>query len=275
MKATFLFPQIIGDGRVDIFLKWIFLAKQHGRNLQLKLDWSKVSFISPAGFAVLACLFDTLIEQKARIFSVHVPKKLREFPAVNHLIHPGRFSILPPATLQNFENGAILLAGRQNAIDPLFSERLHEKFSLRLSGDLIYAAVLTLNELMQNSVDHAASERYYLYAGLWGKEFHAGCLDMGITIPAKLEQKYIRNNDLEYLELALQKGTGTRRTRTGGFGLYYFFEFLKESGGKLTIVSRGAQIRRYFKTRKSQKNILKYRLPGTWCFARFPLEGSQ
>lgn len=272
---TLRLPQTIGDGRVDIFLKWIVLTKQHGSGLKLKLDWSKVSSISPAGFAILACLFDTFIEQKAQVSNIHVPKKLKEFPAVNHMIHLGRFSALPPATIQNYENSMSLLAGRHNAIDPLFSERLQEKFSPYLSEGLLYAAVLTLNELMQNSVDHATSERYYLYAGLWNNEFHTGCLDMGITIPAKLEQKYVCNNDLEYLELALQKGTGTRRMRTGGFGLYYFFEFLKESGGKLTIVSRGAQIRRYFKTRKSQKNILKYRLPGTWCFARFPLEGSQ
>lgn len=166
----------------------------------------------------------------------------------------------------------MILRGNREHLNIQFLEHVQEVFSGRISKDLFFACKLVTNELMQNSVDHSTSERYYLYAGVWKNEFHAGVLDMGATIPAKLEQKYACSNDVEYLEVALKYGTGTRRQRPGGFGLYYFSDFLKENNGKLTILSRRAQVRRYFKTRRSQKNLLKYPLAGTWCFARFPLE---
>ncbi len=222
--------------------------------------------------AILRLYIRSFIEQKSRVVNVNVPKPFKHLPVVQNLLHIKKYSELPPPTIHNLESGSMLLRGKTNAIDPSFVERVGEVFSTHLSEDLLYSSTLILNELMQNCVDHSTSERYYLYAGLWQSEFHVGLLDMGATVPAKLEQKYSCENDLEYLTMALKKGISTRRIRVGGFGLYYFFEFLKESGGKLTILSRGAQLRRYFKTRKSQKNILRYPLAGTWCFARFPLE---
>ena len=124
---------------------------------------------------------------------------------------------------------------------------------------------------MVNCIDHSTAERYYLYAGKEGREFHLGALDMGITIPAKLERKYSVKNDVELLEMSFEEGISTRRQRTGGFGLYQTFEHLKQNKGKLTMVSRNAQVRRYFNRRSVIKGPLKYTLDGTWCFARFLL----
>lgn len=272
MAILLKLPISIGDGRVDVFLKWLSLAKACANGAkEFVLDWSKVASISPAGFAILACLFDTFVEQENRVVNIRVPKRFKDLPVVHNLRHVKKYSALPPPALHNFESLTMLLRGETNAIDPAFIERIGEVFSAQLGEDLLYSCTLILNELMQNCVDHSTSERYYIYAGPWHSEFHVGLLDMGATVPAKLEQKYSCENDLKYLELALKKGTSTRRIRTGGFGLYYFFELLKGSGGKLTMISRGAQVRRYFRTRKSQKNILRYPLSGTWCFARFPL----
>lgn len=268
MFSSFVLPQTIDDGRMDLLLKILTLSKQWGSK-PIRFDWSKTHSVSPAGLGMLCCLWDTFIEQGNRINHTRIHKNLRGLMPVR--LSGQRFPMLPPPKTYNYEGETMLLRGLANAIDPLFVERVREKFCRILSDDLLYACALILNELMQNSVDHSSAERCYLYAGLWGREFHVGVLDMGVSIPAKMEQKYRCSSDLEYLELALKKGTGTRRIRAGGFGLYYFFEFLKECRGKLTLVSRGAQIRRYFRTRRSQKNMLKYTLNGTWCFARMPL----
>ena len=273
MSKLLKFPAVIGDGRIDIFLKLLSLAKTpSARKKTIRLDWSKSQEISPAGFAILSTLFDCLIEQKIEVKNINQSKKFRDIPVVQNFKNITSFAALPKPDIHNMETPTLVMRGADGKIEPLFSECLDNKFSGKLSDDLLYAGRLILNELMQNSVDHSTAERYYIYAGLWKKEFHIGLLDMGITIPAKLEQKYRCTDDLGYLELSLQKGSSTRRQRTGGFGLYYFFELIKENWGRLTLVSRHAQLRRYFKTRKSQKNILKYPLPGTWCFARFPLE---
>lgn len=274
MPSVISLPQCIDDGRIDLILKILGLSKQYGSK-PLRFRWSKTESISPAGLGILCCLSDTFIEQGNKVTHIRVSKKLKTLTPVHCLLASGRFRTLPAPDVYNYEDKTTILRGITNAIDSSFVERLQEKFSNFLSEDLLYASTLILNELMQNSVDHSSAERCYLYAGVWHKEFHVGVLDMGITIPAKMEQKYPCESDLDYLELALKKGTGTRRIRTGGFGLYYFFEFLKECNGKLTIVSRRAQIRRYFRTRRSQKNMLKYPLYGTWCFARMPLESGQ
>lgn len=274
MASLIALPQCIDDGRIDLILKILGLSKKQGSN-PLRFRWSKTESVSPAGLGILCCLLDTFIEQGNTVTHIKVGKKLKALTPVRHLLASGRLQTLPPPDTYNYEDETTILRGITNAIDPSFVERVQEKFFHLLSEDLRYASALILNELMQNSVDHSSAERCYLYAGLWHREFHVGVLDMGITIPAKMEQKYQCESDLDYLELALKKGTGTRRIRTGGFGLYYFFEFLKECHGKLTIVSRGAQIRRYFRTRRSQKNTLKYPLYGTWCFARMPLESDR
>jgi ABC-type transporter Mla MlaB component/anti-sigma regulatory factor (Ser/Thr protein kinase) len=271
MVKVFSLPMVIDDGRLD----WAISLLNESRSIsntreEIRLNWSSVKEISPAGMAILSCLFDTFLEQKNRIICVSVPKKFKQIPVVNNLTNIKNFDALPLPNIQNFENADLILKGNI-AIDVLFQERFKEKFAETLTDDLIYDCLLILNELMQNTCDHSTAERYYLYMGIWGNEFHAGVLDMGISIPAKMEQKYSSDDDIGYLKLALKEGTTTRRIRSGGVGLAYFFHYLKRNEGKLTILSRKAQVRRYFKTRRSQINLLKYPLYGSWCFARFPV----
>jgi ABC-type transporter Mla MlaB component/anti-sigma regulatory factor (Ser/Thr protein kinase) len=265
-------PVSIDDGRLD----WALHLLSESRNYRskhdvIRLNWKKVSEVSPAGHAILCCLFDTFIEQHNRIKNVAIPKQLRAIPVVANLKALDTFKRLPSPGVQNVETPTLLLRGHIT-LDVLFREAFEAKFATLLSPDLLYDCLLVLNELMQNTVDHSTAERYYLYAGLWKGEFHAGVLDMGATIPAKMEQKYTCTDDLAYLSLALKEGFGTRRQRPGGIGLSYFFNYLKKHSGKLTLISRGAQVRRYFNTRRSQSNPVKYPLRGTWCFARFALE---
>ncbi|PIU55542.1 MAG: hypothetical protein COS89_07110 [Deltaproteobacteria bacterium CG07_land_8_20_14_0_80_38_7] len=271
MNLKIILPAIISDGRLDTILGLLSAVRDDSFKTHLILDWSNVKEISPAGFAILACVFDSLVEQGCTVTSKKIKKELKEIPVIKNFIHINEFKNLPPPNIHSFENNKIILRGNTTLVDIFFQEYVKNKFSFILSDDLIYSVNLISNELMQNSVDHSTSERYYIYAGLWKNEFHVGVLDMGVTIPAKLKQKYKCENDLEYLELSLQEGIGTRRQRPGGLGLSYFFDYLKEHKGRLTILSRGAQIRKYFNTRRSQKNLLKYPLYGTWCFSRFNL----
>jgi len=266
-------PQEIGDGRIDTLLK-VFseLKKFSSEKHKIQLNWSKVKRISPAGWAILACLFDAAVEKKQVLDNIFVHKEFKNFPVIQNLLQISNFKKLPSPDVHDFSSSNTLLKGKMTSIDSLFMEQVRSECGKDLPEDLDFDCELIFNELMQNSVDHANAERYYLYAGLWLDEFHIGVLDMGITIPAKLEQKYTCPNDVAYLELALKSGISTRRQRPGGYGLSHTFDLLKENKGRLTLMSRNAQIRRYFKTRKTQRGPLKYRLNGTWCFVRFPLD---
>ena len=273
MGIVITLPRIIDDGRLDSILLLLDESKRLGNtDEEIIIDWSKTLAISPAGYAILGCVFDSLIEQRNNVNNLNIPKSLKNNPLISNFVGIRRFNALPKPDIHNVEDSDTIVRGNSTSIDLLFYEHLEARFAHMLSEDLLYACKLIINELMQNTVDHSTSERYYLYAGRWKHEFHFGLCDMGATIPAKLEQKYRCHDDCEYLKLALQKGIGTRRKRPGGFGLYYLFQYMKEYNGRLTILSRNGQVRRYFKTRKSQITPLKYTLNGTWCFARLTLE---
>jgi len=267
-----LLPQIVSDGRLD----WAYAIFQSLRRQSVvHFDWSRVQSITPAGHAVLACLADATFEQGVQSKHTGIPRELKHWPSVRHFTQKELKETFSDPAIQNIETADFILCGNSTAQDMRFLESLESKFVHRLSEDIFFAAKLIATELMNNVLSHAGAERYYLYAGLWEGEFHLGVLDMGLSIPAKLAQKYSYPSHLAALELALKKGISTRRLRVGGFGLFYVYDFLKECEGKLTLISGKAQIRRYFKTGRSQRNELKHLLPGTWCFARFPLEGKK
>lgn len=264
-------PTEISDGRVDTILKAFHLLKNPDVK-ELHLNWQRTTQILPAGSAILACLFDSAVEQQKSIKNTFIKKHLQKNRVVQNLIRLAEFLTLPKPQINEFATDQVLLGAGERAINISFIEKFQEFFGSQLSEDLEFSCQLVFNELMQNSVDHATAERYYLYAGPWQHEFHVGVLDMGCTIPAKLEQKYTCDNDLHYLAHCFKEGVSTRRQRLGGLGLSHVFDLLKNHGGTLTVLSRDAQIRRYFKNRVVQRSVLKHSLRGTWCFTRFPLE---
>lgn len=266
--TTILMPIEVGDGRIESILKIFQEVKNKN---ELILDWSKVEKISPAGFAILACLFDSTVEAQTNIEHINIQKKLKLYPVIQNLINSKKHQKLPDPSINNYSDSFITLRGKKT-LDIEFINQVLSTCGKDLSEELAFSCKLISNELMQNSLAHSGSERFYIYAGRWNKDFHIGVLDMGVTIPAKLEQKYLCQNDFEYLELSLKEGTSTRRERTGGLGLNHVFILLKDQLGRLTILSRKAQVRRYFKRRVIVKGKLKYTLNGTWCFARFPFK---
>jgi hypothetical protein len=275
MSNTFQMPKILGDGRLDTIL---FLLHQLGtsddRESPVTLDWNRTTQVTPAGHAILSALIDTATEYGKEIDSIDVPRWLTRSPLFQLLgrAKKGRLLLAPEKlSLQQ----PCLLSVRNAVIDQFFGQRVKERFEDRLSEDLVFGVQLIVNELMQNSVDHAAAERYYLYAGLSENEFHVGILDMGITIPAKLERKYSAKDDTLFLKLAFRKGIGTRRTREGGLGLWHIYDVVKRNRGRLVLISRNAQFRHYFETRRSQINLLKHPLLGTWCMVRFPVRSEK
>lgn len=273
MKSSveIVLPSEISDSRLDTLLKLLHLIQSPDKNRTIRLNWTRVTEISPAGHAVLACVFDAAVEADRKLESVFIKKKWRETLSVQNLSRVAEFSRLPKPTLHDVLGDDFVLASGETALNICFMENVKTKYREVLSEDLAYSCQLICNELMQNSVDHSTSERYYLYAGRSEKWFHIGILDRGITIPAKLEQKYPGLNDVEYLSLACREGISTRRQRQGGLGLNHTFDLLKDSRGTLVLLSRDAQVRRYFRNQSILRGALKYRLNGTWCFARFPL----
>lgn len=264
----------LGSGRLDSLLRIFAEIRETKRNF-IQLNWTNVKNISPAGYGILACLFDSALEQGVELENTFVKKNFKSLPVVKNLLEIASYRKMPKPSVHDFEVDDFVLQGQENALNPVFIQRFEEKFGNLLGEEMTYSCQLILNELMQNSVDHSSSERYYMYGGLWNvkekREIHIGVLDMGVSIPAKLAQKYREISDQDYLDLALKEGSTTRRARPGGLGLYLTFEHLKQSDGTLTVVSRHAQLVRYFKSKTVRRRKLKFSLNGTWCFARFPL----
>ena len=262
----FFLPHQIDDSRVDSYLNLLQALQTHS---EIAIALRPDTRISPAGHSILACLTDAAFEQKCRLRWPHESRQafLEQLSVVT-----AQAGGLPDPSSYNYETGDCVTLGSGSTLNMSLIEKLDYKF--QLTEDLLFDCKLMLQELMQNAIAHSGAERYFVYVGIHDKEIHCGVLDMGVSIPARLRQKYDRETDVDYLELALQEGSTTRRIRAGGLGLFYFREFLKRNGARLTIVSGNAQIRYYFRTRKSQKSRLKRFLPGTWCFARFPLFAS-
>lgn len=269
LRKEILLPEVIGDGRLDSLLTAFFLLKNFPDKIYT-FNWRRVKKILPAGHAILACLADAIAEQNIKVKHLFIKNKFKIYPEIQKLLNLP--SQLPKPSEYNFFDPSNILRGNEISIDIIFMQDTYSNFRKFFSEDLHFYANLVINELMQNCVDHASAERYYLYAGIDGDDFCLGVLDMGVTIPAKLEQKYQCETDVEYLTLAFKTGISTRRQRTGGLGLNHTFEILKETQGRLSILSRDAQIRRYFRHKKILKNKLKHRLQGTWCFMRFKID---
>lgn len=273
-----LLPKHIGYGRLDALLAIFAHIRANRATVKkgqlLQLDWQRVERVSPAGYAILACLFDTAFEHQYILVNKGMSKQLKTIPVIQNLGGLKDFKRFPKPSLHNQQLEESILCGNESLLNLSFIEDFERRFGSYLSEDLAFSCRLILNELMQNSVDHSSAERYYLYAGVWrtngAKEVHIGVLDMGVTIPAKLQQKYISKDDSDYLELALREGITTRRARPGGLGLFHTFEHLKNHEGTLTLISREAQLIRYFKSKKIRRQVLKNSLSGTWCLARFP-----
>ena len=270
MGKQMLFPEEVGDGRVDTLIK-AFSVLTESSGSETVIDWSHTTTVTPAGLGIAACLFDTIVEQKCAVKSIGIDRKLRGYTPIENLLSVKKHKALPKPQIHNFEDRQTILRGVESSIDLSFPDLVENHFKNKVDEEPLDAARLIINELMVNCVDHSGAERYYLYAGLRDPFLHVGVLDMGISIPAKLSQKYRFESDELYLLSALKKGISTRRTRTGGMGLYYMTELLKENEGRLTIISRDSSVRRYFRRRRTVSTKLKHRLAGTWCFARIRL----
>ncbi|MCK5882280.1 MAG: hypothetical protein KAG61_01220 [Bacteriovoracaceae bacterium] len=262
-------PKFIDDGRLDKLIE-ILNYLRYG-NQSIFLDFNRVEGISPAGMAILLCFSDISREGLNKLSVINFPKGDKEnflFPFLNH--NAGE-SYIPIKDI-HFSNSDMIIAGIENGISPSLLDKVDQLFEHRLSEECLWYSRFILNELMQNACDHSTSERYYLYAGIWNDNFQFGVCDMGVTIPAKLEQKYICPTDHDYLKKSLEFKVGTRRSRPGGLGLNHIFEILKGQDGRLVIVSRDGQMRRYFSRRQTELSKLKRPLAGTWCMARLPIK---
>lgn len=268
------FQHFIGDGRLDNLIELFNWVTTNPR-AELRLNFESVEQIDSCGYAVLNCLSDVIREQKIKS-EIHSLIGDIEKDYLRKILTNNGSSFLFPMDQLVLENDELLVKGVEQAIDPFFPDLLDKKFGKRLGEETSWNVRLILNELMQNSHDHSTSERYFLYGGVHkdatGQNFYFGVCDMGVTIPAKLSGKYLCDSDVEYLEKSLEYQVGTRRSRPGGLGLNHMFNILKDHKGRLVLVSRKGQLRRYFHSRKTDRKELALPLRGTWCMARIPLD---
>jgi len=261
---TFSLPRVLGSERLDTVLSLLFSLRDEE---VIHVDWSKVQKIEPAGLAILSILFDQSIEKKCKLIHENIkPVLKKKYPLI--LFTDEKFSQLPSPVLHDFNRPNAFLLCCQGGVDLRYKENLARSF-FNLDEDLLFSVQLVFNELIQNAVDHSTSERYYIYFGLEDDEVHFGVLDMGVSLPAKMEQKYNAIDDINYLELSLKEGISTRRQRVGGLGLFHTFHMIQGLKGKFVFISRDGQIRRYFSQRKVNRMKLKHRLNGTWVMFTF------
>lgn len=164
-----ILPAAFGYGRLDTILKLLATIRAEEKT-RITLDWTKVEAISPAGFAMLASLFDACVEHRSKLSSKLIKKRFREIPVVKNLIEISSYDSLPKPTIHDSEQKSSLLRGQETFLNLGFIDRFDDKFGKLLGEDLSFSCRLILNELMQNTLDHSTAERYYMYGGLWTAE---------------------------------------------------------------------------------------------------------
>ena len=226
--------------------RWFFEALHlaQSKPSSLELVMGKNTKITPSGIALL-----TLLEQE-----------LKTLGGMLQYNHPSRSN---PITLP-YHDSLFSIEWFEQALKPLFFENFLAKHGNKISEDRAFDLQLLFSELTQNAKDHSGSERYLVYLS----PNEIGVFDLGVSIPAKLEQKYSFENDIEAIEFSLKEGTSTRRLRTGGFGLFYTLDLIKKNDGELFMASRHGQIRRYFKNKKIDRKHLDPKMPGTLIYCR-------
>ena len=267
-EKTIKMPETIHDGRLDLILAILDLIQSKQSEAKILFDFQKTKVIEASGYAILCCLSDALREHQ-KTSGVFGLQKIKHAEFIRKLLENKPSNTFLPIVKMKLVTPTFILKGLEQCIDPSFNEDLDQIFMASLGEEKLWYVRLILNELMQNAMDHATSERYFLYAGFHESHFQFGVCDMGVSIPAKLEQKYNCMDDFSYLKKSLEFGVGTRRARPGGLGLNHMFEALKSQKGRLVILSRNAQLRIYFNRRKTEGGMLKKPLRGTWCMARF------
>lgn len=236
---------------------------------KIRLDFCKVNKINAFGYALLCIVAQKCREGICEIELSNLPKKSeRHFLDKIFLKSGGQI----PISNMKLMTQTLMVYGKENSIAPEFLDQMDDRFQGRVSEESLWNCRLILNELMQNTKDHSTSERYFVFAGLEKESVSVGLLDLGVTLPAKLESKYQCVDDGKFLLKSLELGVTTRRSRPGGLGLTHIQNIVKANRGQLTLLSRNFSVRIYFKNRKKAFMKLKYPLHGTWCMVRLPLE---
>ena len=175
---------------------------------------------------------------------------------------------IPTSRVLPFYSKTFCMDWFEGSLKPLFLEHflsLNEKI---LTEDEGFDLRLLYSEITQNARDHSGSERFLVILG----PGEIGVYDLGVSIPAKLEQKYDFKDDLDSIEGALKKGITTRRTRPGGLGLYYTLSQIRERSGTLFIASRYGQVRRYLRDKKVFRKKIQPPMRGTLIHCSFENE---
>lgn len=268
-------PKSVGDlAHIDSILN-LFTNSIENKS-PITLDFSNVEQIYPEGLAMLACFFDQCKERQLKVEVKSVKKQIRKHTVIQNLINFQNYQTLPSAKIHNEHGETVLLEGAELSLNIGFLEMMALRFSKVFAENegLEYNCRLILNELMTNSRDHSGAERYYMYAGLVDSNFLVGVLDMGVSIPTKLEAKYNCEGDTDYIEKAFELGVSTRRTREGGLGLNHTFNLVKNAEGRVSVTSRFGHLKRYFKSKRITRRKTKHKLNGTWVFVRFSAKGA-
>jgi len=153
------------------------------------------------------------------------------------------------------------LAVRQmTTLEPLYTEGVADLLAQQVAGtseELSHLIQLCLNELLQNTFEHARSKvgavvhcRWYANSG----NLRIAVVDAGIGIPAALriasKRGKIKFNQLQRLDDAVLIVDAVTKTgftsregpRAGGLGLKHLHEIATSRGGRLVALSLGAKV---------------------------------
>lgn len=256
----FFFTRILSEASTESFLRLIDLILAGEK--RIRLNWSEVEEVDPAGIALLSLVYDLACERKIKLDSVFTKKKIKDCPIVSKfqevrgdkLDHSGELCF-------SYEGGQYFCL-----------ENAHPKELKAVGRDPFEQADIAhlFRELTQNAIEHSSSERFYAYTAETEDEIRLGVLDVGVGIPAKLKNHFSHPEDLDFIESALEKGSTSRRLKEGGIGLYRVSQMVKQMKGRLVILSGEGQLRRYYANRRIDRKSTKFRTPGTWIFISIP-----
>jgi anti-sigma regulatory factor (Ser/Thr protein kinase) len=231
----------------------------------LIFDLRRVEWVAPFGVTLLsATLLACLADEKE---CTYVPPQ--NSTCKDYLTRIGFDAIFLPHGVEALHHSTSVELRRLTDINPVYAQNLIEvmAFSIGLTDEQQSQIYMHLIELMQNAKDHAHSEMGYFVCAQWypaKRNLRISFVDVGRGIPTvlrTLRQFASTRNDSDLLLVATEEGVTTRKGLAGGMGLAFIRNYVRESGGTLTIISERGKIA--FQPKKIARYKKTLRFPGT------------
>lgn len=232
----------INTKKFYIFISTLYYDLKQLNNREIKINFSKLRWIDPAICAPLAMLFNYFIENNKLTFKfVRISERFLNIFNNNNFI-----KILNKKNKENYKNPSIKLANistdNSHYLESYLNENLKTHNFYIENNSLWRELIRCFLEIFNNSLKHGKAERIFV-CGHFFPETQTLIFSFA-NLGETFRTNYLKNlnynfdNDLLSIIYSLDLySTSRKNDETGGFGLYYIKNFLKDHNGEIIIYS--------------------------------------